>query len=75
MHAICEEKKAATLVLKAINDVGQKNGFKGMELLEAAVLTPGEWTFDSGLVTAAQKINRKAIATKYKDDIKAVYPY
>ncbi|KAG8952300.1 long-chain fatty acid-CoA ligase [Tulasnella sp. 424] len=75
MHAICEDKKAAALVLKAINDVGKKNGFKGMELLEAVVLTPEEWTPESGLVTAAQKINRKAIATKYKDEIKAVYPY
>ncbi|KAG9030909.1 long-chain fatty acid-CoA ligase [Tulasnella sp. JGI-2019a] len=75
MHKICDDKKAWGVVLKQCNAVGKKNGFKGMELLEAVVLTPEEWTADNQMVTAAQKINRKMIAEKYKEQIKSVYPY
>ncbi|KAG8878504.1 long-chain fatty acid-CoA ligase [Tulasnella sp. 331] len=75
IHKLCEDKDVCSLVLKQCNAVGKKNGFKGMELLEAVVLTPEEWTADNQMVTAAQKINRKKIAERYKDEIKAVYPY
>jgi len=61
--------------LKACNAVGKKNGFKLMELLEAVVLTPDEWTPESGLVTAAQKIQRSKIAKVFEVEIKAVYKY
>lgn len=70
IHKICEDKNACGVVLKQCNAVGKKNGFKGMELLEAVVLTPEEWTADNQMMTAAQKINRKKIAEKYKDEIK-----
>ena len=70
IHAICDSKEAAALVLKNCNASGKKSGFKGMELLEAIVLTPEEWTPENGLTTAAQKINRKKISEKYKDEIK-----
>jgi len=46
-----------------------------MEQLEAVVLVTEEWTAENGLLTAAQKIQRKKVAEKYKDQIKAVYPY
>jgi len=46
-----------------------------MELLEAVVLTPDEWTPESGLVTAAQKIQRSKIAKVFEVEIKAVYKY
>jgi long-chain acyl-CoA synthetase len=75
LHDICQSKEANALVLKMCNEVGKKSGFKGMELLEAVVLTPEEWTPENGLTTAAHKINRKKIAQKYTDEIKAVYPY
>ena len=62
-------------MLKACNAVGKKNGFKQMELLQAVVLTPDEWTPESGLVTAAQKIQRSKIAKVFEVEIKAVYKY
>lgn len=49
--------------------MGKKNGFKALELLQAVVLTPDEWTPESGLVTAAQKIQRGAISKAFKKDI------
>jgi long-chain acyl-CoA synthetase len=61
------------LILKECNAIGKKNGFKTMELLEAVVLTPDEWTPESGLVTAAQKIQRSKIAKKFEVEIKVLY--
>lgn len=68
-HALCAEKTVADAVLKECNVVGKRANFKSIEVLEAVVLTPDEWTPESGLVTAAQKIQRKAITTKYKAEI------
>lgn len=62
-------------VLKECNVVGKKNGFKQMELLEAVVLTSDDWTPESGLVTAAQKIQRTKIAKAFETEIKAVYKH
>ena len=51
---------------KECNLIGRKNKFKPFELLQAVVLTPDEWTPESGLVTAAQKIQRAKIAKTFK---------
>ncbi|KAF8887701.1 long-chain-fatty-acid-CoA-ligase [Mucidula mucida] len=73
LASLCHTKKVQELVLKECNALGKKNGFKTMELLQAVVLTPDEWTPESGLVTAAQKIQRNAIAKKFDKEIKDVY--
>lgn len=41
-----------------------------MESLGALVLTFDEWTPESGMVTAAQKIQRKNIERAYEEEIK-----
>jgi long-chain acyl-CoA synthetase len=69
LATLCENKKVKDLVTKECNSVGKKNGFKPMELLANVVLTAEEWTPENGLVTAAQKINRSAIARHYKEQI------
>ncbi|RPD77317.1 long-chain-fatty-acid-CoA-ligase [Lentinus tigrinus ALCF2SS1-7] len=73
LSELCHNKAIAELVLKECNAVGKKNGFRQMELLQAVVLTPDEWTPESGLVTAAQKVQRKKIAEAFKNEIKVVY--
>jgi len=70
---LCDDPAVAEVVLKACNAIGKKNGFKQFELLQAVVLTPDEWTPESGLVTAAQKIQRAKIAKTFKDKIDKVY--
>lgn len=37
------------------------------------MLTPDEWTPESGLVTAAQKIQRAKIAKTFRDEINVRY--
>jgi long-subunit acyl-CoA synthetase (AMP-forming) len=59
-----------SLVMKECNAAGKKQGFKTMEMLEAVILTPDDWTPENGLVTAAQKINRKKVSGKFNSEIK-----
>jgi len=66
---LCANPKVKALVLKECNATGKKSGFKGIEMLQAVVLTADEWTPESGLVTAAQKLQRKKIAQRYDDGI------
>ncbi|KAJ4471401.1 long-chain-fatty-acid-CoA-ligase [Lentinula aciculospora] len=63
------DSKVAELVLKECNAVGKKNEFKSMEILQAVILTPEEWTPENGLVTAAQKIQRNKIAKEFSKEI------
>ncbi|KAJ7607755.1 long-chain-fatty-acid-CoA-ligase [Roridomyces roridus] len=73
LHTLCEDKRVAAMVLKECNAVGKKNGFKAEQVLTEVILTPDEWTPESGLVTAAQKIQRTVIAKKFESEIKEAY--
>ena len=66
---LCANQKVKALVLKECNATGKKSGFKGIEMLQAVVLTADEWTPESGLVTAAQKLQRKKIAQRYDAEV------
>ncbi|THU86311.1 long-chain-fatty-acid-CoA-ligase [Dendrothele bispora CBS 962.96] len=73
LQTLCHDPKVSALVLKECNAVGKKNGFKPMELLQSVILTAEEWTPENGLVTAAQKIQRKKVAEKFDKEIKEAY--
>ena len=66
---MCHEKKVADFILKEVNAVGKEAGFAPMEQLQCVVLIPEELP-----LTAAQKVQRKEVETKYKKQISAVYP-
>lgn len=70
---LCTNKVVRDLILKECNAIGKKNGFKPMEILEAVILTADEWTPESGLVTAAQKVQRSKVAKKFEKEIKASF--
>ena len=75
LNDLCHDKAVVALFLKELNAVGKKNGFKPMELLQAVVLTGEEWTPENGLVTAAQKVQRRKVAEAFAAEIKAVYKF
>lgn len=66
---LCAKPEVKALVLKECNATGKKSGFKGIQMLQAVVLTATEWTPESGLVTAAHKLQRKKIAQRYDTEI------
>jgi long-chain acyl-CoA synthetase len=71
---LCHNQSVKNLVLKSCNAVGKKNGFKPMEILQDVILTSEEWTPESGLVTAAQKIQRGHISKRFKKEIDVRMP-
>ncbi|KAK0519237.1 long-chain fatty acid-CoA ligase [Tilletia horrida] len=69
LEELCKNDKIRALILKNVNAVGKKAGFKSLEQLQTVLLTPEELP-----LTAAQKLQRKEIEVKFKDQIKKIYP-
>ncbi len=46
-------------IMDGCNAAGKKAGFKGMELLQAVVLSSEEWTTENELLTAARKFRER----------------
>lgn len=73
LHDLCLKQEVRDLILKECNAIGKKNGFKPPELLQSVVLTADEWTPESGLVTAAQKIQRVRISAAFRSEIEVSF--
>ncbi|KAF7198293.1 Long-chain-fatty-acid--CoA ligase 1 [Pseudocercospora fuligena] len=73
LEDLCHNEKVNSAVLKAMQDAGKKGGLSGIEIIEGVVLADEEWTPQNGLVTSAQKLNRKGITEKYQNEIKKAY--
>jgi len=52
---------------------GKKSGLSNMEIIVGVILSDEEWTPQNNLVTATQKLNRRAIFERYKGDIEETY--
>ncbi|KAM0281688.1 hypothetical protein ACHAQH_003419 [Verticillium albo-atrum] len=63
------DRKVKDAVLKDLIAVGKRGGLGGIEVISAVVLVEEEWTPASGLVTATQKVNRRALREHYKTQI------
>jgi len=61
------------LVLKEVQDACKKGGIERFETPQRIKVVTEPWTPESGLVTDALKLKRKAIEHKYKDDIEDLY--
>lgn len=67
------DKKVINAVLKDLQSVGKTAGLSGIEIVQGVVLSEEEWTPPSGLVTATQKVNRRAIRDHYKKQMKETF--
>ncbi|PHH90773.1 hypothetical protein CDD83_2702 [Cordyceps sp. RAO-2017] len=68
-HDMHHDAKVRAAVLKDLQLTGKRAGLSGMEIVAGVVITDEEWTPPSGLVTATQKLNRKAIRERFKKEI------
>lgn len=75
LRTLCEDENVQELVVNDLNSVGKKNGLKGMQLIQCVVIDPDEWTPQTGELTAAQKLQRKAIVGKWEDRINEIYKH
>jgi len=73
LEDLTANKDVNGIVLKAMVSAGKKGGLAGIELIDGVVLADEEWTPQNGLTTSAQKLNRKGILDKYKNDVKKAY--
>ncbi|KAL7622318.1 long-chain fatty acid-CoA ligase [Parahypoxylon ruwenzoriense] len=60
------DQKVLDAVHKDLVAVGKRAGLTGLETIVGVVLVDEEWTPASGLVTATQKVNRRALKSAYK---------
>ncbi|KAF7956823.1 hypothetical protein EAE96_004149 [Botrytis aclada] len=73
LEELVHEKKIQDAVLKELQQAGKAGGLSGIEIIEGVVLSDEEWTPQNGLVTSAQKLQRKAILEKYKKEVESAY--
>lgn len=73
LEELVHNKKVQAAVLKELQQAGRAGGLSGIEIIEGVVVSDEEWTPQNGLVTAAQKLNRRGILQKYKKEVDAAY--
>ncbi|KAJ8113900.1 hypothetical protein ONZ43_g5039 [Nemania bipapillata] len=73
LEELVHNKKLKGIVLRELQNTGRAGGLSGIEIIEGVALSDEEWTPHNGLVTAAQKLNRKGILNKYKDQVDEAY--
>jgi len=61
------------LILKEVENACKKGGIERFETPQRIKVVTEPWTPETGLVTDALKLKRKAIEQKYKDDIEDLY--
>ena len=70
---LCKDEKAVQTVLKKLMEHGKANGLEKFEIPTVITLYPEVWVPESGLVTAAFKLKRKALQTAFQSDIDRMY--
>ncbi|PNP42167.1 long-chain acyl-CoA synthetase [Trichoderma gamsii] len=68
-HSMHRDSKVQAAVLKDLQTTAKRSGLSGLETVGGVVVTDADWTPDSGLVTATQKLNRRAIRDHFKEQI------
>ncbi|KIW09998.1 hypothetical protein PV08_11774 [Exophiala spinifera] len=67
------DKKLNRIVLNEMLKAGRQAGLSGIELIDGLVMADEEWTPQNGLISPAQKVQRKKIEAKYAKEIKTAY--
>jgi long-chain acyl-CoA synthetase len=69
---LCEHETIKKTILQALLAQAKEGELKGAELINDVHLCHEEWTTDSGMLTAAQKIKRPEITKAYKKELDAM---
>lgn len=60
-------------IFKELQSAGRLKGLKSIETVRAVCVVSDEWTPENGTLTAANKVKRKPLEQKYRDEIRAMY--
>ncbi|KAJ1338332.1 long-chain acyl-CoA synthetase [Microdochium nivale] len=72
-HEAHKDPKVKDAVFKDLIATAKRAGLSSLEMVSDVIIVEEEWTPASGLVTATQKVNRRALKDKYKKDIDAIF--
>ncbi|XP_062199820.1 long chain acyl-CoA synthetase 8 [Phragmites australis] len=70
---LCQNDQATKEVQQSLSKVAKAARLEKFEIPVKILLLPEPWTPESGLVTAALKLKREQIKTKFKDDLNKLY--
>lgn len=70
---LCQNNEVRYAILNELLSLAKKNNFATIEYLENIILTDEEFTVQNGLLTAAQKFQRRKIHVKYQREISIAY--
>ncbi|XP_066338985.1 long chain acyl-CoA synthetase 8-like [Miscanthus floridulus] len=70
---LCQNDQAIKEVQQSLSKAAKVGRLEKFEVPAKIVLLPEPWTPESGLVTAALKLKREQIKTKFKDDLDKLY--
>lgn len=70
---LCQNDQAVKEVQQSLSKAAKSARLEKFEVPAKIVLLPEPWTPESGLVTAALKLKREQIKTKFKDDLDKLY--
>jgi len=73
LEEMVHDKKLNRIVLGEMQKAGRQAGLAGIELIDGLVMADEEWTPQNGLISPAQKVQRKKIQAKYEKEIKTAY--
>ncbi|KAK4241936.1 hypothetical protein C8A03DRAFT_29828 [Achaetomium macrosporum] len=73
IELLTHDKKLQGAVLRELQAAGRAGGLSGIEIIDGVVVVDDEWTPQNGLVTAAQKLNRRGILDKYRKEVAEAY--
>ncbi|KIX05538.1 uncharacterized protein Z518_06410 [Rhinocladiella mackenziei CBS 650.93] len=73
LEEMVHDKKLNGIVLKEVQKAGREVGLTGIEIIDGLVMADEEWTPQNGLISPAQKLQRKKIQAKYEKEIKEAY--
>ncbi|ODV62409.1 long-chain fatty acid-CoA ligase FAA4 [Ascoidea rubescens DSM 1968] len=72
-HSVVHDKKLKNAITKDLIKTGSSLGLAGIELIIGVVLVDEEWTPENNMLSAAHKLQRKAIVDSCKAEIEDVY--
>ncbi|EEB08324.1 long-chain-fatty-acid-CoA ligase Lcf1 [Schizosaccharomyces japonicus yFS275] len=72
-ESVCESDAVRSFVLKDLLRIGTEHHFANIEMLQNIVISPFEFTPENGLVTAAQKLQRRSILKRFEHEIENAY--
>ncbi|OJD17833.1 hypothetical protein AJ78_02074 [Emergomyces pasteurianus Ep9510] len=73
VEGLVHNKQLNSIVLKEMQNAGRAGRLKPFEIIEGVVLSDEEWTPQNGYITAAQKLQRKKIASHFSKEIDRAY--